>query len=54
MQKVTRNSREFPFEKYRCPEATAHSHLADAKLPDLTPAPTVSIPLNACALKSKV
>jgi len=51
MQKVTRNSRAFPFKKYCCPGATAHSHSAEAKIPDLTPAATISIPLSACVLK---
>ena len=54
MQKVAKNSRAFPFKKYCRPEATAHSHSADAKLPDLTPALTVYIPLSACVLKSPV
>ena len=51
MQKVARNSREFPFKKYRSPEATDHRYSADAKLPDLTPVPTLSLPLTACVLK---
>ena len=54
MQKVPRNSRWFPFKKYRSPKATAHSHSAVAKLPDLTPAPTISIPLSVRVLKSAV
>jgi hypothetical protein len=30
------------------------SHSADAKLPDLTPSATISIPLSACVLKAPV
>jgi hypothetical protein len=54
MQKVARNSWVFLLKKYCCPEATAHSHSADTKLPDLMPAPTISIPLNVCVLNSQV
>ena len=52
--KITINSRAFPFKKYRYPEAIAHSLSADAKFPDLTPAPTITIPLSTCVLKSPV
>jgi len=38
--------------KYGCTEATAYSHSADAKLPRLPPAATISVPLSACVLKS--
>ena len=41
-------------KKYRNPAATAHSHSADAKLPDLTPAPNISITLRSCVLKTAV
>jgi len=54
MQKVPRNSRAFPFKKYRCPESTAHSHSPDAKLRELTLAPTILVLLSGCVLKSPV
>jgi hypothetical protein len=53
MQEVTRNSRAFPFKKYPF-QKLQPSHSADAKLTDLTPPLTISIPLSACGLKSTV
>jgi hypothetical protein len=53
MYEVTRNSSAFPLKIYRF-QKLKPSDLADAKLPDLTPAATISIPLSACVLKSPV
>jgi hypothetical protein len=53
MQEVTRNSRAFPLTKYRL-QKLQPSNSADAKLPDLTPAATIYIPLSAFVLKSPV
>ena len=43
--------RNYPFRKYRFPEATAHSNAAGANFADKTSAPTISIPFSACVLK---
>jgi len=51
MQKVARNT-SISIQIISLSEATAHSLSANYKLPDLTPARTITIPLSASVVKS--